>query len=288
MARVQGDYHPEVVQASLSVLVELATMLGRYKDALVLIGGWVPYFILQQYGEKQSEFRHVGSIDIDLVIDPAVITEDVYATIADLLLERGYQPSPNILYQFSRTVTAPAGGQQHTVGVDFLTPRPPRGQGRRRRHRLIQPGLKARTLDGAEIALSHNFPVQIEGLLPGNGRTEVVINAADMIACLALKGIALGERYREKDAYDIYSVCAYHRGGPAGVADRLRPVLDSPVLERGLGAIADRFESPDAEGPWWVANFLSQDDPEQHARVRQDAFMTVHEVVRLLRTSPGS
>jgi len=287
MARLQGGYYPGVVEASLSVLVELATMLRRYRDALVLIGGWVPYFILQQYGERQTEFRHVGSIDIDLLIDPAVITEDVYATITDLLLERGYQPSPNVLYQFSRTVATPDGGQKHTVGVDFLTPRGPGSRRRSHRHRLIQPGLNARTLDGAEVALSHNFPLQIAGLLPGNGWTEVVINVADVIACLALKGIALGERYREKDAYDIYAVCAYHRGGPGAVADRLRPVLDSPVLGRGLGAIADRFESPDAEGPWWAANFLSQDDPEQHARVRQDAFMTVQEVVRLLRTSPG-
>jgi len=288
MARLQGDYYPEVVEASLSVLVELATMLRRYRGALVLIGGWVPYFILQQYGQKQTEFRHVGSIDIDLVIDPAVITEDVYATVADLLLERGYQRSPNVLYQFLRTITAPGGGQQHTVGVDFLTPEGPESRGRSHRHRTIQPGLNARTLDGAEVALSHNFPLQIAGLLPGNGWTEVVINVADLVACLALKGIALGERYREKDAYDIYAVCAYHRGGPGAVADRLRPLLDSPVLERGLGAIAGRFESPDAEGPWWVANFLSQDDPDEHARVRQDAFMTVNELLRLLMVSPGA
>ena len=288
MPRLQIDYHSDVVQVSLSVLVELGTMQKSYGDALVLIGGWVPYFILQQYGEEHTEFTHVGSIHVDLVIDPDVVTEDEYRTITDLLLERGYRPADDILYQFSRTVTSPASDKQYTIGVDFLTPRPPRGQGRRHRHRSIQPGLNARTLDGADIALSHNFPVQIAGLLPGNGATEVVINVADVIACLALKGIALGERYREKDAYDIYAVCAYHRGGPGAVADRLRPVLDSPVLERGLGAIADRFESPDAEGPWWVANFLSQDDPERHARVRQDAFMTVNELLRLLRVSRGS
>ncbi len=282
MPRLQTDYHSEVVQASLSVLVELATMLKRYTDALVLIGGWVPYFILQQYGEEQTELTHVGSIDVDLVIDPDVVTEDEYATIAELLLDRGYHPSREILYQFSRTVTSPSSGKHYVIGIDFLTPRPPRGQGRGHRHRPIQPGLKARTLDGAEIALRHNFPVQIAGLLPGNGWTEVVINVADVVACLALKGIALGERYREKDAYDIYTVCAYHGGGPVAVAGRLRAALDSPVLERGLGAIADRFDSPDAEGPWWAANFLAQDDPDRHLKLRQDAFMTVGEVLRLL------
>jgi hypothetical protein len=286
--RLQADYHPDVVQASLSVLVELATMLRSYGDALVLIGGWVPYFILEQYGEKQTEFTHVGSIDVDLVIDPDIVTEDVYLTMTELLLERGYHPSPDILYQFSRTVISPASGAHYTIGVDFLTPRPPRGQGRKHRHRRIQPGLKARTLEGAEVALHYNFPVQILGLLPGNGRTEVIINVADVVACLALKGIALGERYREKDAYDIYAVCAYHDGGPVAVANRLRPALYSPVLERGLVGIADRFESADAEGPWWVANFLSRDDPDQHARLRQDAFMTVREVIRLLENGSGS
>lgn len=288
MPRLQADYHPDVIQASRSVLVELATILRSYADAFVLIGGWVPYFILKQYGETQTEFTHVGSIDVDLVMDPDMVTEDEYLTVTELLLERGYRPSRDILYQLSRTVTSPVSGEHYTIGVDFLTPRPPRGQGRTHRHRAIQPDLKARTLEGAEIALRHHFPVQISGLLPGNGRTEVTINVADVVACLALKGVALGERYREKDAYDIYAICAYHGGGPVGVADRLRAAVASPVLERGLAAIADRFESPDAEGPWWVGNFLSQDDPEQHARLRQDAFMTVREVIRLLENRSGS
>jgi len=55
-------------------------VLGSYRDALVLIGGWAPYVILERFGASrafqadvfqrdvfQTGFAHVGSIDIDAV-----------------------------------------------------------------------------------------------------------------------------------------------------------------------------------------------------------------------------
>jgi hypothetical protein len=282
MPRSRSDYYPELVEASLSVLIELMTVLKSYKKALVLIGGWAPYFILQQYQELDVEFRHVGSIDIDLVIDPEMVGDEEYATITRMLLERGYKPSPKILYQFERTIIGVRDGREYTVGVDFLTPRPPKGSGRTHRHRPVQPDLKARTLEGAEIALAHNSLLELSGRLPGDGLTEVSFKVADLVACLALKGFALGERYREKDAYDIYTLCAYYRGGPKAVADQLKPYLEDPLPQRGLAAIATRFKSPDGDGPSWVANFLGYDDRDQELRTKQDAFMTVGEVLRLL------
>lgn len=257
MPRLLGDYNPELVEASLSVLVELMTLLKTYEQAVVLVGGWVPYFILDRYGDPRAEFSHVGSVDIDLVIDPDVVGDEEYATVTKLLLERSYRPSPEILYQFQRTVVRGAERREYTIGVDFLTPRPAKGRGRTHRHRLVQPDLKARTLEGAEVALAHNFSVDLSGQLPRNGTTEVTLRVADVVACLALKGFALGQRYSEKDAYDVYSLCAYHDGGPRAVAARVKPHLENEILQRGLAGIADRFVDPEADGPWWVANFLA-------------------------------
>jgi len=44
--RLSGDYGEPVTRASFSALMELGTVLGSYRDALVLVGGWVPYFLL--------------------------------------------------------------------------------------------------------------------------------------------------------------------------------------------------------------------------------------------------
>jgi hypothetical protein len=41
----RSDYPKDEVEACLSVLVEFMTLLGDFKDSIVLVGGWVPYFL---------------------------------------------------------------------------------------------------------------------------------------------------------------------------------------------------------------------------------------------------
>ena len=101
---------------------------------------------------------------------------------------------------------------------------------------------------------------------------------------LVLKGFAIGDRYAEKDAYDIYTLAAYYQGGPAAVAVALRPFRHEAPIRRGLDAIAEKFRAQDAEGPTWVADFLSPGTAEDRERIRLDAFMRVREVLRLLGT----
>src|SRR3990172_6544115 len=118
--RTARDYEDDVTAASRVGLAELMTILGAYRDALVLIGGWAPYLILEQFGEREQEwfdadlpfdaevtlgrFIHVGSIDIDLVVDPDVVDAEHYATIVDLLLDRGYEPGVDPLFQLQKTI----------------------------------------------------------------------------------------------------------------------------------------------------------------------------------------
>lgn len=103
-----------------------------------------------------------------------------------------------------------------------------------------------------------------------------------LVASLALKGIAIGERYAEKDAYDIYALCAHSRGGPKNVAAAFKPFMNEQAVQKGLRSIAQKFRALEDEGPTWVAKFLGGGDPGTEARLRQDAFMTVHEVCRIL------
>jgi len=108
------------------------------------------------------------------------------------------------------------------------------------------------------------------------------LKVTDVVGSLTLKGIAIGDRYAEKDAYDIYTVCARCAGGPRAVADALRPFLAEASVRRGLAAIGEKFRALEAEGPTWVAVFLGQDEGEARERARVDAFMTVGEVLRLV------
>lgn len=280
--RTIGDYHPSITSASKSVLLELMTILKSYRDSLVLIGGWVPYFILERHKPKEIDFMHIGSIDIDLVIDPRVIDEEKYDTITRMLLNRDYQPSKEILYQFERTVKSDIDDKDYIVLVDFLSSQPPKGKGSSRRHRQIQPDLKARNLPGADIALQLNQKVPLAGILPGNGETKIEFKMADLTSFLTLKGIAFGERYQEKDAYDIYSLCDYYKGGPVSVTEEIRPKKDVKIVKNGLNAIRQRFRDINAEGPSWVANFLAIGDAKEKEDMKQRSFTVVNEMLRNL------
>lgn len=291
--RTARDYQDGITAASRSGLAEVMTTLGAYRDALVLIGGWAPFLILEEFGEEgafqgiafQVGFVHVGSIDIDLVVDPDLVDQARYSTIVDLLLDRGYEPGPDPLYQLEKVIRSPRDGQDYLIRVDLLTPRPLPGQGRPHRHRQIQQDLRARTLKGAEVALTHWFWYELEAQLPDGAGARVRLKVADLVGSLALKGIAIGDRYMEKDAYDIYALCAHYRGGPGAVTEVLRPFLGEEAVRRGLQSICERFRAVDAEGPTWVARFLGGGDPERETRLQRDAFMTVGEVCRLLGLS---
>lgn len=293
--RTARDYEDDVTAASRAGLAELMTALGAYRDALVLIGGWTPHLILETFGEPaafqedasqadafQTKFVHVGSIDIDLVVDPAIIDTERYATIVEALLDRGWEPVAGSLFQFEKAIPSARSGRTHLIRVDFLSPKPLPGGGRTHRHREVQRDLRARTLEGAEVALAHHFWYELAAQVPGGASANVRLKVADIVGSLVLKGLAIGDRYAEKDAYDIYALCAHYRGGPPTVADALRPFREGGPVRRGLTAIAEKFRAPDAEGPTWVATFLGQDEGEARERARVDAFMTVQEVLRLV------
>ena len=146
----------------------------------------------------------------------------------------------------------------------------------------MQGDLDARTLEGAEVALGHWFWYEIEAPLADGAVARVALKVADVVGMLALKGFAIGERYAEKDAYDIYMLCAHHAGGPRPVAlGVLRPARDEAPVRRGLAAIAEKFRAQDAEGPTWVARFFSPAGEDEFERLRLDALMTIQEVLRL-------
>jgi len=278
--RTVDEYHSTITSASKSVLLEVMTILKSYRESIVLIGGWVPYFLLQEHKPEGINFTHVGSIDIDLVIDPDIIDEARYETIVRTLLNRGYQPSEKILYQFERTVTSDIDNREYTVGIDFLTPQLPKGRGKTHRHRQIQPDLRARNLKGAEIALELNQKIPLVGILPEDGKTKLDFKVASLASFFALKGFAFGERYREKDAYDLYALCDYYKDGPVSVAKEVKPKKEIDIVRRGLKAIRDRFRSSEAEGPSWVVKFMAIRDEKEKEEVRQRSFMVVNEMLR--------
>ena len=78
-------YDPTAIEAAHAVLMDALTVLGRYAEQLVIVGGWVPELTFPHQG-------HLGSLDVDLAIDAERIGIDTaYTTIRHLLLAAGYR-----------------------------------------------------------------------------------------------------------------------------------------------------------------------------------------------------
>ena len=268
MATSRVDYTANAVEAARSVLLELSRLLGEYRDDIVLIGGWVPELLISRGG-----IHHMGSMDVDLALNHRNLQEAGYRTIQDLLLSRGYQQGiqPFIFHRMVRV-----GDREIRVEVDLLAGEY-EGTGDGHRTQKIQ-DIKARKARGADLAFEMTREVAVSGTLPGGGKDTVTVRVAAIVPFLVMKGMALCDRLKEKDAWDIYFCLRYYPGGLDALVDEFRPHLSHGLVREGLRKIADKFASPEHVGPRFVADFDGLDDPEERALRQRDA----HERVAML------
>lgn len=95
----------------------------------------------------------------------------------------------------------------------------------------------------------------------------------DIAGCIGMKGVVLGERFKEEDAYDIFSVISQCLERPEAVAQEVKPFLAEQSMGLGISNIREKFRSIDAEGPSWVGAFLSGSDTEQKRRNRAESYV---------------
>ena len=283
LPRIAMDYEEGLTKASMSALLELSLTLKSYRESIVLVGGWVPYLLIQQYGKK--EFKHVGSIDIDLAIDPDSIDVEKYATMIELIEGRGYsnrlsKDGQNIPFSYCKDIVSPWDSKKYSIHIDFLTTETEERAGHR--HRRVQHDLPARMAAGCELAFTNKMWKTIDGELPDGGITRTEISMLDIPGCLGMKGVVLGERFKEKDAYDIYSVIGYCLDNPGEIAKRVKPHLSDPTMKAGIDIIKEKFRDIRAEGPAWVGYFLHPEDQDMKERAIARAYVKLKEFIEAL------
>jgi hypothetical protein len=264
-------YDPIAVEASRAVLIDALTVLGRYADQLVVVGGWVPELAFPQQG-------HVGSLDVDLAIDGEKMGMDnAYTTIRKLLLDAGYRTT-ELPSRFTRMVAR--GGTNVEVKLDLIT-----GERRidRGRPRQVQE-MSVVNLRGVDLAFDFSSQLELTGTLPEGGRNTVPVRVSDARAFLCMKGICLCERKKEKDAYDVYFTLRKYPGGPAALAEAFRPVMGHPLIGEGLRKLHSKFLTVEDIGPVWAAQ-IEEEQGGDRELARRDAFERVEMLVRLLGIS---
>jgi hypothetical protein len=281
-----GMYSKSITESSKSVLIEVLRILGSYRDYLVVTGGWAPYFILEKFGKGG---QHCGSIDIDFVLNPRLIDLKVYETIVSSIEKRGYKPYVTgdgevLPYRFYRNVKSPFDGVEYTIEVDFISEPDVVKRLSLEKFLAVQKDLQAVVIRGSSIVFSHNFEHKIEGILPNGAETKVIAKISDVVGSLATKGLALKDRYKEKDAYDIYFVLRHYRGGPKKAAEKMHGFVNEPIVVEALKEIKDKFRSVRSEGPFQVAYFLSPEDERMREQIQGEAYTVLKTFLNSLNT----
>lgn len=263
------DYLKEDVDAAHSVLIELAHLLGEYRDQFVVIGGWVPELLIPDSSEP-----HVGSLDVDIAVNHRDVPEDAYRRLEELLLscgyERGEQP-----FVFYRKVG------NKTVELDVLSGEYG-GTGRNRRHQRFQE-IRARKARGADLAIELSTPVEIVGQLPGGGRDRVAVRVASIVPFFVMKAAALDDRLKEKDAWDIDYCLRNYPGGLDAIVGAFLPQVSKGLVREAIERLGRKFETVDSVGPKFVADFDEIVDREDRELRLRDAFERMQYVLAKLR-----
>lgn len=246
-----NDYDDRTTAAVKSVLVEIGQILGSFQGKFAVIGGSVPWLLLDN-----EEMPHVGTLDVDLGLDAEALGDGEYARLVNTLMKHGYHQREDLRrFQLIREIPATDGGDPIDVIVDFLMPRdveivknkPP----------LIE-DFAVQRADGADLATQFCKTVEVRGTMPKGGTNQVAIAVCTIPALLAMKGHALNGRYKQKDAYDIYYSVRNYPSGVETLAEDCRPLLAHDSAVKGYGFINDKFDTPDAYGPTCVKNFVEK------------------------------
>ena len=79
-----AEYDDRTTAAVKSVLIEIGQILGSFKGKFAVIGGAVPWLLLDS-----EDMPHVGTVDVDLGLDAEALGDGEYATLVSALQENG-------------------------------------------------------------------------------------------------------------------------------------------------------------------------------------------------------
>jgi len=75
-----ADYDDRTTIAVKTVLIEIGQILGSFKGKFAIIGGAVPWLLLDN-----ADMPHVGTLDVDLGLHAEALGDGEYATLIEAL-----------------------------------------------------------------------------------------------------------------------------------------------------------------------------------------------------------
>lgn len=251
-----SEYKSEQVALVRATCLYVATKLGDMMDDLVVVGGLVPSLLIDQETLGDDVDPHVGTMDLDVGLQLALLNEGRYRELSGRLRDAGFRMDTNEAGKPTRQRWAIASAG--TVTLDFLI-QPSREGDKPGRLRDLEADFAAIIAPGLRCAFRDRKRVTLQGTTLFGEKATREIWVSDAGAYVVLKALAFDSRGENKDAYDLHYVVRNYGAGVGDVAARLRPLLDDPEAQRALEILKRDFSEPDAVGPMRVAAFVTGD-----------------------------
>lgn len=221
---------------------------------------------------------HVGSIDVDILVNHLSFEDSSYLTIERILLKNGYQKNEEKYFTFVKTVII--DNVRYDVDLDILAGKYG-GTSEQKQSQHIQ-GIKALKATGGNFAFEvPSVDVTVEAKRPDGALDIGRVKVVSIVPFLTMKAAALG-RGKAKDAYDIYFCIKHFPNGVVALAHEFLPYIKHGLVQAMIGKLREKFASPDHAGPVDVALFQEINDDEDMAIAKRDAFERISELIEKL------
>jgi len=263
----------KIIKATRQVLLEVFKLLENFHESLILVGGWVPIMLI-----PDAEDKHIGTLDVDLVINDKSLIETGSETIEDILLANDYHHGAELGRYFK---TIEVDEKSIVVPVDFFTSE----QRYIPRNEFVDiTGIQAITSPGSELSFEVNEKINIEGNLPDGSHYSTVIKSAGIAALIVMKAHAMNIRKKAKDAYDIWFCLANYPGNVERIANAFKPHVGKDSVKTALALLSENFKSIDDRGPRDVVREEGSSDPDYRMFLQQDSFQRVQALLNSIGT----
>lgn len=253
-------------------MVELVNLFFQYRDDIRVVGGWVPDLMFPGEG-------HVGSVDVDMLINHLTLKDAGYQSMEKILLRNGYQEHPEKYFSFLKTIEIDGIG--YDVDVDILAGMYG-GTQKKKKSQHVQ-GIKALKATGGNFAFDFEpQKVQVEAPRPDGAMDVANVNVIAVVPYMVMKTAAMG-RGKAKDAYDIYFLIKHYHGGIGSLAKEFQNCADMNIVQEMLEKLSGKFASEQHAGPVDVSDFEEVLDEEEIEMLRRDAYEQVQALIREIK-----
>ena len=265
------DYNEGQKAAAHRVLVELVNLFNEYRDDIRIVGGWVPDLMFPEEG-------HVGSVDVDVLINHIKLKDSGYLTMSKILLRNGYEEHPDKSFSFIKRVQV--DGIDYDVDVDVLAGMYG-GTQKKKRSQHVQ-GVKALKATGGNFAFEFDPQmIRVEAERTDGALDVARVNVIAVVPYFVMKTAAMG-RGKAKDAYDLYFLVKHYHDGMDGLAKLFEDYRESRIILEMKEKLSEKFASPNHAGPADVAAFLDLVDEEEVALTKRDAYEQIQALIHRL------